>query len=290
MSDRFKHNIIAIVYDFDGTLTPQPMQEYTILPEIGIKDGRAFWEQVERESHQTKGEEIFTYMRLMLEKSQARRYPVTKKILKGLAGKIEYFSGVPTYFNRINKYVSEHFSPDLKLRHYIISAGLKEIIQGTKIAKYFHKVFASEYYYNEYDAAIFPNVIVNDTLKTQFIFRINKGKEEPHENINLHMPERLRPIPIQQILYIGDGLTDVPCMTVIRKNGGCAIAVYKPRNSRGKKTCIELLRANRVDFIAPADYSAGSELDKLIKLLIGNMAEGIRYARESFRQSQKYCR
>jgi hypothetical protein len=170
----------------------------------------------------------------------------------------------------------------------VISAGLKEIISGTPIARYFHKIFASEYYYNEYGAAVFPKVIVNDTLKTQFIFRINKGKENLNENINLHMPMSLRPVPFQNILYVGDGLTDVPCMTVIRKNGGYAIAVYKSRDSQGKKTCKELLKAERVDFITQADYKSSSELDYLVKLVLDNMAQGIRYGRESFRQSKKY--
>jgi 2-hydroxy-3-keto-5-methylthiopentenyl-1-phosphate phosphatase len=288
MSKAFKHNIIAVVYDFDGTLTPQPMQEYTILPEIGIRDGRQFWKQVNEESARTNGEAIVAYMRLMLEESKARRFPLTAERLKKLAGNVNYFPGVRTYFERINAYVRKQFDEDIELRHYIISAGLKEIISGTAIAGYFYKVFASEYYYDEYGAATFPNVIVNDTLKTQFIFRINKGKENLSENINLHMPMPLRPIPFQNIMYIGDGLTDVPCMTVIRKNGGYAIAVYKSHSPRGRKTCVDLLKAERVNFIAKADYRSGTELDRLIKLLLGNMVEGIRYGRETFRQSQKY--
>ena len=288
MSKAFKHNVIAVVYDFDGTLTPQPMQEYTVLPEIGIRNGKKFWEQVNEESARTNGEAIVAYMRLMLEKSKSKRFPVTAQKLKELAKKINYFPGVRTYFERINNYVKERFDQDIELRHYVISSGLKEIISGTSIAKYFYKVFASEYYYDEYGAATFPNVIVNDTLKTQFIFRINKGKENLSENINLHMPMHLRPIPFQNIIYIGDGLTDVPCMTVIRKNGGYAIAVYRPNDSPGKKICKELLKAERVDFIAKADYKSETELDRLIKLLLGNIVEGIRYGRESFNQSKKY--
>ena len=288
MSKAFRHNVIAVVYDFDGTLTPQPMQEYTILPEIGIKDGGKFWKRANQEAKKTNGEEIVTYMRLMLEESKARHYAVTAQRLKKLAKNIDYFLGVKTYFKRINDYVKKEFHNQIKIRHYVISAGLKEIISGTSVAKYFHKIFASEYYYDEYGAAVFPNVIVNDTLKTQFIFRINKGKENLSESINLHMPLHLRPIPFQNILYIGDGLTDVPCMTVIRKNGGSAVAVYKSRDSRGKKTCIELLKAERVDFLAKADYRNGTELDYLIKSLLQNIAGGIRYGRESFRQSRKY--
>ncbi len=288
MSKKFEHNVIAIVYDFDGTLTPQPMQEYTILPEIGISDGKKFWRQVNKESARTNGEAIVAYMRLMLEKSKSRQFPITAQNLEKLAKRIDYFPGVKAYFKRINNYVEKQFGRDIELKHYIISAGLKEIISGTSIAKYFYKVFASEYYYDEHGAAIFPNVIVNDTLKTQFIFRINKGKENLNENINSYMPVPLRPIPFQNILYIGDGLTDVPCMTVIRKNGGYAIAVYKSNNAPGKKNCVELLKAERVNFIAKADYRNGTELDRLIKLLLANMAEGVRYGEKVFEQSQKY--
>jgi len=288
MNRSFKHNVIALVYDFDGTLTPQPMQEYTILPEIGIKNGKKFWDQVTKESSQSKGEEIVTYMRLMLEKCKSKRFALKAQRLKKLAKRIDYYPGVEGYFKRINAYVKKEFGTEVKLRHYIISAGLREIIAGTSIKKYFHRVFASEYYYDEYDAATFPNVIVNDTLKTQFIFRINKGKEKLHENINEHMPMELRPIPFQNILYIGDGLTDVPCMTVIRENGGFAIAVYKLGDSKGLEICKELLKAERADFISKADYKSGSELDRLIKLILGNMVQGIRYAREGFKQSRKY--
>ena len=286
---RFKHNTIALVYDFDGTLSPKPMQEYTILPEIGIKNGKKFWTEVKRESIKAKGEDIVTYMRLMIHKSRMVNYPVKAEKFRELAKKIEYFPGVKNYFARISKFVQDEL-PGIKLRHYLLSAGLKEIIEGTDIAHHFHKIFASEYYYDEYGGAIFPNVIVNDTLKTQFIFRINKGREELHENINEYMREVDRPIPIENMLYIGDGLTDVPCMTVIRKNKGYSIAVYKAKDPKGRKVCKELLKAERVDFIANADYRENSELDKLIKLLLHNMAEAINYGKESFRQYRKYLK
>ncbi len=285
---KFRHNVIALVYDFDGTLTPQPMQEYTVLPEIGIRKGKGFCKAVKKEALATGGEEIVTYMRLMIEMSEHRHYPVTPAVLKSLAKNIRYYPGVKGFFERITAYVGTQLDAGVELRHYVISAGLKEIICGASIARHFYKIFASEYHYDEYNRAVFPKVIVNDTLKTQFIFRINKGREALHESINLHMPPAIRPIPFQNILYIGDGLTDVPCMTVIRKNGGYALAVYEPGNEKGLKTCKELLRAGRVDFIAEADYRKNKELDRLVKLLLNNIVEGIRYARESFDQSNRY--
>jgi len=139
-------------------------------------------------------------MRLMIEMSEHKHYPVTPKVLKSLAKNIKYYPGVRTFFDRLNAYVETQFDVDVKLRHYIISAGLKEIISGASIARHFYKIFASEYHYDEYDKAVFPKVIVNDTLKTQFIFRINKGKESLHENINLHMPVAQRPVPFENIL------------------------------------------------------------------------------------------
>lgn len=286
--EKFKHNIIALVYDFDGTLTPQPMQEYTVLPKIGIKEGKKFWKAVEKEALETEGEEIVTYMRLMIKMSEEKQYPVTPEGLRSLGKNIRYYPGVEQFFGRINEYARKQPNVNVKLRHYVISAGLKEIIAGTSIAKYFYRIFASEYYHDEYGRATFPKVVVNDTLKTQFIFRINKGKESLHESINLYMPSHQRLVPFQNILYIGDGLTDVPCMTVIRKNGGYAIAVFKPGDSTGLKTCKELLKAGRVDFIAEADYRSKKELDRLVKLLLNNITEGIRYANESFNQSKKY--
>jgi len=285
---KFQHNIIALVYDFDGTLTPQPMQEYTVLPKLGIKRGKDFWKAVEKEAKETGGEEIVTYMRLMIELSEHKHYPVTPAVLKSLAKSIRYYPGVERFFQRITDHVGSQLDAGVELRHYVISAGLKEIIGGASIAKRFYRIFASEYHYDEYEHAVFPKVIVNDTLKTQFIFRINKGKEALHENINVYMPPSTRPVPFQNILYIGDGLTDVPCMTVIRKNGGYAIAVYEPGNTKGLKTCKELLTAKRVDFIAEADYRKNKELDRLVKLLLSNIVEGIRYARESFDQSIRY--
>lgn len=285
---RLPHDVIALVYDFDGTLTPQPMQEYTVLPKLGIRRGKDFWRTVEKEARETGAEEIVTYMRLMIEMSEHQHYPVTPGVLRSLAKNIRYYPGVRGFFQRITEYVRNQLDAGIELRHYVISAGLREIICGASIAEHFYRIFASEYHYDEYERAVFPKVIVNDTLKTQFIFRINKGKEALHENINTYMPPSIRPVPFQNILYVGDGLTDVPCMTVIRKNGGYAIAVYKPGNARGLKTCTELLRAGRVDFIAEADYRKNKEVDRLVRLLLNNIAEGIRYAGESRDQSIRY--
>ena len=166
------------------------------------------------------------------------------------------------------------------MRHYIISAGLKEILEGIGILKHFHRVFASEYVFDHHGVAVFPKVIINDTIKTQFIFRINKGREDLRQSINEYMPEEDRAIPFSNIVYLGDGLTDVPCMTVTKKNGGYAVAIQRPRVKKSIDTCKRLLEAGRVDFHAPADYRPGKILDKRMQLILDIIIAQILYRKE----------
>jgi len=266
------------------------MQEYTVLPEIGIKKGNKFWNEVKRENRRTGGEEIVTYMRLMVQHAERNDFPVKKQKLGSLADRIKFFPGVNTYFERINDYVKKKTDGNIRLRHYIISSGLKEILKRVKIKKHFHRIFASEYWYDLYGAARFPLIVVNDTLKTQFLFRINKGRECLDQNINEYMPLAQRPIPFTNILYIGDGLTDVPCMTVTTKQGGYAIAVYKPGSSRGLATCRALLAARRVDLIAKADYTKDSPLDSAIKIILDTMIQGVYINDVRYRHYLKYLK
>ena len=286
---KFKHSIVALVYDFDGTLSPGAMQDYTILPALGIKP-RDFWRRVEKESIRTRGESTLTYMRLLIEECAKKDYKFSPSELKRLARQVRFFPGVTGHFERINRFVKKAFNGRVQVRHYIISAGLKEIIQATPVAKHIHRIFASEYYFDEQGRASFPKVLVNDTLKTQFLFRINKGIENLNENINEHMPEEDRVIPFQNILYVGDGMTDVPCMAVTKQQGGHSLAVYKARNYRGIQVCKDLLKAKRADFIAEADFRAGSVLEKLVQLVLKTIAENIAESREEFMQRRSYLK
>ena len=277
----FVQNKIAIVYDFDGTLSPQPMQEYTVLPSLRIAP-KEFWNEVSREAKDSNSERMLVYMRLLLEKAESKSIHIGRKDLATLASNIVYFPGVETWFDRINDFVGVQGKGRTKVQHYIISAGMKEILDGISIKKYFSNIYASEYSFNHHGVATFPKQLITDTIKTQFLFRINKGKQKLSQNINRHMPEHERPIPFSNIIYIGDGLTDVPSMTVTRLNGGQAIAVYKKNSVKGKKVCRELLAADRVHFIAPADYSQNSVLENRMKLLLKFVIASINYERELF--------
>jgi len=290
-SPEFIQDIVALIYDFDGTLSPQPMQDYTVLPMLGIKPA-AFWEEVNRQSEDLGEESMLTYMRLLLEKAQQGNLRIGREEFKKLGREVKYFRGVETWFNRINHFVAKAGDGRVNVRHYIISAGLKEILDGISVRKHFHNVFASEYHYNQDQLATFPKLLVTDTTKTQFLFRINKGKERLTESINTHMPHGERPIPFGNIIYIGDGETDVPSMAVTRQSGGNAIAVFKAgkaeRELKTQATCKELLAAGRVNFIAPADYSSGSVLERRVHILLRSVIARIEYERELFSCNREY--
>lgn len=271
----FKQNTIAIIYDFDGTLTPEPMQNYAILPKLGISPAK-FWQEVSEEVQETGAENMLVYMRKLLEKADAAKVHITRKDYADLAKNIEYYKGVEGWFTRINAYVTEK-NPNVIVKHYIVSAGMKEILEGVAIKDEFEAIYASEYFFNFKGIATFPKLVITDTSKTQFLFRVNKGIEDLSQTINEHMPETERPVPFSNIIYIGDGLTDVPSMALTRKEGGHAIAVYEEGNTKQQAVGQALLEAGRVDFATPADYTLGSELDNKMHVLINYIIAHIEY-------------
>lgn len=282
MSKEFIQNTIAIVYDFDGTLSPQPMQEYTVFPELGISD-KKFWQQCEQEAKTHKADKMLTYMRRLAEEISKHQNKIGQKELQALGKKIKYFVGVETWFDRVNDYVKVQSNNKINIKHYIISAGLKDILNGITIKEAFSNIFACEYYFDVYGKAKFPTIVINDTSKTQYLFRINKGREYINQSINEHMPKDNRPIPFSNILYIGDGETDVPCMALTKENGGFAIAVYKPNDKNTKNTCRTLWRDGRIDYFAPADYQDNSKLSQRTQLILDSIISRINLAKDKHR-------
>lgn len=282
MAPRFFQSTIAIVYDFDGTLSPQPMQEYTVLPKIGVEP-REFWARVNRDARETESDMMLVYMRHILEELEKGSIDVKRDDFAAMASRIKYFPGVTTWFTRVNRYVHRKSKGQVKIQHYLISAGQKEILDGAAIRRHFKRIYASEYHFNHHGVATFPKLLVTDTMKTQFLFRINKGREGINESINEHMPEGERPIPFQNMIYVGDGMTDVPSMALTKKSGGHTVAVYDRRKATSRPTCVKLLQAGRADFIAEADYRAGSKLSRRVELLLDAIIAGIAYRREARR-------
>ena len=277
--ETFTKKTIALVYDFDGTLSPKPMQEYSFLPQLGIEPA-AFWAECGRIAREQQADPLITYMHLMYKKAKEKGLRIDREDLVKQGRDVELYQGVVEWFDEIAQYINIRAeSQGVSLRHYLVSSGLTEIIEGTSIYPRFHNVFASEYWFDPYELP-YPKRVITDTGKTQYLFRINKGIEDMGESINSHMPEAQRPIPFSNMIYFGDGETDVPSMALMRKSGGHAIAVHTPGLSDAK--CVELFKAGRVDFFAPADYRRGSDLFKRTCLLLDRILADIRVQEETW--------
>jgi hypothetical protein len=279
----FEKKTIALVYDFDGTLSPRPMQEYAFLPKIGV-DARAFWEESNRIAQAEGADPLITYMHLMYKKAKEAGVRIDRDDLVAQGADVELFPGVHEWFDEIAAYVKlATETQGITLKHYLISSGLTEIVEGTPIYHRFDNVFASEYWFEAYDLP-YPKRVITDTGKTQYLFRINKGVEDLGASINDHMPESVRPVPFSNMIYFGDGDTDVPSMAVTRKNGGHAIAVHPDGEDDGK--CVRLFKAGRCDFYAPADYRRGSALFRRTCLLLDRILADIRVQEEMWSLGQ----
>lgn len=253
--------IAAMIYDFDRTLSPKDMQEYSFIPHIGM-DAPAFWAECQAFAKQHKADRILAYMYKMLEKT-----PLTRNTLMELGREIEYFPGVTDWFQRINAFGK---SLGIEVEHYIISSGLREIIEGTSIAHEFKEIFAAFFVYDEQGRAVWPAAAVNYTSKTQFLFRINKGILDVTEDqaLNEYTPDERRRIPFSHMIYIGDGLTDVPCMKLVKRSGGISIGVYQ----ESAAIVDDMLFNGRVDFVLSADYRSGSPLEQTVRAALMGIA------------------
>ncbi|MEF9971015.1 MAG: HAD family hydrolase [Oscillospiraceae bacterium] len=257
--------IFAFMYDFDKTLSPRDMQEYAFIPEIGMSSDE-FWKKCEKTMQDNHMDQILAYMFVMCQEAKGKMV-FTRKTLQSLGKNVVLFNGVKGWFKRINEYCEKL---GMVPEHYIISSGLKEIIEGTSIADEFKEIYAAEYCYDEHGEPCWPAMAVNFTSKTQFIFRINKGKLNVTDNrgLNDSMPEEKRRIPFRNMLYIGDGFTDVPCMKIVRDHGGHSIAVYQEE----KGDANQLILDERVNFVQKADYSRNGELEKTVRAILNKAA------------------
>ena len=261
-----KRPIVALIYDFDGTLSPGNMQEFGFIQAIG-KTPDEFWRMSDGLAVGQDASNVLSYMKMMFDEARKNGITLRRSDFRKFGRHIQLFDGVREWFGMINEYGE---SRGVQIEHYINSSGLKEIIEGSGIAHHFKKIYACEFYYRD-GAACWPKLDVNFTNKTQFVYRINKGVLEVSEDkkLNDSMPDDSKRIPFTNMIYVGDGLSDVPCMKMMRSYGGQAIAVYQESNRTGVE---ELLARGRVDFIFPADYRAGTALDITVQNIIRKMA------------------
>ncbi len=255
---------IAFIYDFDGTLAHGNIQEHNFIPALNMTSDE-FWDEVDSLKVNNNMENVLAYMYLMLKKAEERNMSVKKSAFIEYGKNIEFYPGVTEWFDRINACTK---SLGLVPHHYIVSSGIKEMIEGTQIKDEFEKIYACSFLYNVDEIAKWPAVSVNYTNKTQFLYRINKGIYEIYDDsINNKMADNDRKIPFSNMIYFGDGMTDVPCMKLVKDNGGAAISLYEQNDT----LALKLLNDGRVNHISKTDYTENSDLDMYVKNILQNI-------------------
>jgi hypothetical protein len=274
---------IGILYDFDKTLCTTDMQEYSFIKNLGVTSSD-FWGEAAGITDKHEVEKILAYMFVMIKKCKEKGIKLTKEYLKSCGENVVLYKGVQTWFDRINKFGEEM---GVNIEHYIISSGTYEIIEGTPIAKYFKRIYACKYMYDENGEALWPALAINYTLKTQYIYRISKGILDVTDDYNLNrlQDESLRRIAYRNMIYIGDGMTDIPCMKMVKQKGGKSIALYPSGKSEHVKPLVD---DDRINYVCVADYSPNSSLEKIVKLMIENMAIIERLAAKEEKQLSQY--
>ena len=258
--------IIPFLYDFDKTLCTTDMEDYAFIPSLGYTPAE-FWGRANAFGWENRMDGLLAYMYTMIQECAAQNIKLDRAFLNHCGESIQLFPGVREWFARINAFGE---SLGVQVEHYVISSGLREIIEGSGIAQEFREIYACEFYYNENGDACWPKLDVNFTNKTQFVYRINKGilDVSRDKELNDSMPDDSKRVPFTNMIYMGDGLSDVPCMKMMRAYGGQAIAVYQASNRQGVE---KLLADGRVDFIFPADYREGMELDRTVRDILRKM-------------------
>ena len=261
-----KKPTVALIYDFDGTLSPGNMQEFGFIQAIG-QTPEEFWSKSNAVPDGQEVSSILSYMKLMIDEARKKGISLTRDSFVSFGKHIELYEGVSNWFSLINEYGRRH---GVVVEHYINSSGQTELIEGTSIAKEFKKIFACSFWYDESGVAVWPAVAVDYTGKTQFLFKIAKGIMDISDNtkVNESQKEDDKPIPFSHMIYFGDGTTDIPCMKIVKMFGGNSIAVYDPHNKRQVDTARKLLKQDRVNFICEADYRIGGQMYEVVTTII----------------------
>jgi len=270
-------NTIAIVYDYDQTLSPSYMQDEVVFPAFGINSA-SFWKRCSELVREDGYDSELAYMKVLLDTLGMDR-PKNSE-LKTLGKDLNFYPGLPEMFDefRDTLLTEGQLAVGITVEHYIISSGMKVLIDGSRIAPHVRAIFGCEFAEDGEGRITFPKRVISHTQKTQYLFRINKGLLDMSQDVNDHMEAAIRPVPFSNMIYLGDGPTDVPCFTVMRKNGGQAIAVYNPNDPAGLgfKKCYQLsTHADRVRHIAPADYRQGTHLRMLLEQMVEETANRI---------------
>lgn len=264
-----KRPIVALIYDFDGTLSPGNMQEFGFIQAVG-KTKEEFWTMSDSIAVGQDASNVLAYMKLMFDEARKAGIKLRRSSFKGFGKHIELFPGVKEWFGMVNEYGRQH---GVCVEHYINSSGLKEIIEGSPIAGEFRHIYAGTFIYNEEGEAEWPGIAVDHTAKTQFLFKISKGIFSQHDSkmVNSSMADDKKRIPFSHMIYFGDGETDIPCMKIVGMFGGNPIAVYNPDSAKKRAVAEKLKKQGRVNFITPASYTGDSRTFSIVKAIIAKV-------------------
>lgn len=257
--------VVAICYDFDKTLSTDDMQTFSFIPNLGLET-HEFWDRCNEFAKNNQMDSILTCMKMMIDACKEKNIKLTREYLFDMGKNIKYYNGVPTWFDRINDYAKQL---DIELEHYVISSGNKEIIEGSIIYDKFKEVYANEFLFDENGEAYWPKMAINHTQKTQFLFRIQKGIFDLADGTSFNSKVDKKHVEARNMIYIGDGMTDVPCMAIVKERGGTAISIYQPNN---KDTSIKLIEEDRVNYACSNDFSENSKLENLMKLILSSIS------------------
>lgn len=277
---------VAFMYDFDETLSPNYMQEYSLLPTLNVESS-AFWKACNDFAKKHNMDPILSYMYNILHHAKEKGVKITYRDMVEQGKVVQFFEGVEEYFDKINEYGK---TVGLDIEHYIISSGLKELIEGTKIGDKFKRIYACSFAYDDNDVAVWPAQAVNFTTKTQYIFRIKKDRLDhlwDQKEVNEYVTNKESLLPYSRMVYLGDGETDVPSMKVIKDKGGTSICVFNPEKENSEKEAHKIHRAKRVNFVAPADYREGSRLFEILKDVLSKIALDTKIASYSDMEEEK---
>ena len=275
--------VVAICYDFDKTLSPDNMQAQGYLQAINYENQNEFWAETIDLANSQDMDTTLAWMYLMLKGARGKEI-FRREMLESYGAKVELYNGVTEWFDRICRYGEER---GIIVEHYIISSGLREMIEGTEVADMFEKIYASSFYYDADGVAVWPAQVVNFTNKTQFLFRISKGVLGINDDAvnDYFAPDQMR-VPFRNMVYIGDSDTDIPCMKLVNSYGGHSIGVYDP-DKENMERVQKMMRENRIRYYAPADYTEDSELDNLLRMILDKTAAAERLENIYYRELEE---
>lgn len=262
---------IALLYDFDYTLAHGYMQQFGFMQDAGFSNINDFFRECERVALDKDMDMCLSSMCGVVELATRAGKTVTKDYLRQFGKNIVYYDGVLEWFDKINA-IGRNYGYEIE--HYIISSGIKEIIEGSTISKYFKRIYANFFAYKD-GKAFWPAQVVNYTSKTQYIFRVRKNALDDLASlkaINAKMDEKDE-LPFSHIIYLGDSETDIPSFKIIKNSGGLSICVYEGGNESAKQVAQKCMIEGRCNYFTEANYKEGSDLFSLISNYIINICK-----------------